>query len=101
MGIKQNNFGECLGCKKPSVGSKNGGSVKSHETQSYSVMPYLLTFIVYVHVYLQSWPFMNPVNKKLIKDYYDVIENPMDLSTIAKVTGWTISWLLNSKQSHL
>ncbi|XP_052795206.1 transcription initiation factor TFIID subunit 1-like [Mya arenaria] len=31
-----------------------------------------------------SWPFLNPVNKKLIKDYYDVIESPMDLSTIAK-----------------
>ncbi|KAK7072813.1 Transcription initiation factor TFIID subunit 1 [Halocaridina rubra] len=32
----------------------------------------------------ESWPFMKPVNKKNVKDYYEVIQNPMDLSTIAK-----------------
>ncbi|XP_060584432.1 transcription initiation factor TFIID subunit 1-like isoform X2 [Ruditapes philippinarum] len=31
-----------------------------------------------------TWPFQNPVNKKVIKDYYDVIEQPMDLNTILK-----------------
>lgn len=30
-----------------------------------------------------AWPFINPVNKKFIKDYYEVIETPMDLSTIS------------------
>ncbi|XP_052278992.1 transcription initiation factor TFIID subunit 1-like isoform X2 [Dreissena polymorpha] len=31
-----------------------------------------------------TWPFLNPVNKKFIKDYYDVIEQPMDMSSILK-----------------
>ncbi|XP_053398607.1 transcription initiation factor TFIID subunit 1-like isoform X2 [Mercenaria mercenaria] len=31
-----------------------------------------------------TWPFQNPVNKKIIKDYYDVIEQPMDLASILK-----------------
>lgn len=28
------------------------------------------------------------MNKKLIKDYYDVIEQPMDLATILKVSNY-------------
>ncbi|XP_017847616.1 transcription initiation factor TFIID subunit 1 isoform X2 [Drosophila busckii] len=32
----------------------------------------------------ESWPFHKPVNKKVIKDYYMVIKNPMDLETIGK-----------------
>ncbi|XP_076037164.1 transcription initiation factor TFIID subunit 1-like [Oratosquilla oratoria] len=32
----------------------------------------------------ESWPFMKPVNKKNVKDYYDIIQHPMDLSTVAK-----------------
>ncbi|XP_041357029.1 transcription initiation factor TFIID subunit 1-like isoform X3 [Gigantopelta aegis] len=31
-----------------------------------------------------SWPFHTPVNKKNIKDYYDVIKKPMDLTTLLK-----------------
>ncbi|KAK2151093.1 hypothetical protein LSH36_376g04026 [Paralvinella palmiformis] len=31
-----------------------------------------------------SHPFHNPVNKKFVKDYYDVIKQPMDLSTLLK-----------------
>ncbi|XP_050421868.1 transcription initiation factor TFIID subunit 1-like [Adelges cooleyi] len=31
----------------------------------------------------ESWPFMKPVNRKLIKDYYNVIKEPIDLETIA------------------
>lgn len=34
---------------------------------------------------LQSWPFHQPVNRKFVKDYYDVIKHPMDLSTLLKV----------------
>ncbi len=30
----------------------------------------------------ESWPFVKPVNKKAVKDYYDVIKQPMDLETI-------------------
>lgn len=29
-----------------------------------------------------SWPFLKPVNKKLVPDYYDIIAIPMDFSTI-------------------
>lgn len=32
----------------------------------------------------ESWPFLKPVNKKNVKDYYSVIKRPMDLDTISK-----------------
>lgn len=32
----------------------------------------------------EAWPFLKPVNKKAVKDYYNVIKQPMDLETIAK-----------------
>lgn len=32
----------------------------------------------------EAWPFLKPVNKKLVKDYYNVIKRPMDLDTISK-----------------
>ncbi|KAI9761491.1 MAG: histone acetyltransferase [Chaenotheca gracillima] len=30
----------------------------------------------------QAWPFLNPVNRDEVPDYYNVIETPMDLSTV-------------------
>ncbi|XP_059612108.1 transcription initiation factor TFIID subunit 1 isoform X2 [Phlebotomus argentipes] len=32
----------------------------------------------------EAWPFLKPVNKKQVKDYYTVIKRPMDLETITK-----------------
>ncbi|XP_074028237.1 TATA-box binding protein associated factor 1 isoform X1 [Leptinotarsa decemlineata] len=32
----------------------------------------------------ESWPFLKPVNKKLVKDYYSIVKRPMDLETITK-----------------
>lgn len=32
----------------------------------------------------ESWPFLKPVNKKNVKDYYNLIKRPMDLDTISK-----------------
>lgn len=32
----------------------------------------------------ESWPFLKPVNKKIVKDYYNIIKRPMDLETISK-----------------
>ncbi|KAJ1525331.1 hypothetical protein ONE63_010152 [Megalurothrips usitatus] len=32
----------------------------------------------------ESWPFLKPVNKKQVKDYYSKIKNPMDLEQISK-----------------
>lgn len=32
----------------------------------------------------ESWPFLKPVNKKNVKDYYNLIKKPMDLDTISK-----------------
>ena len=32
----------------------------------------------------ESWPFMKPVNKKQVKDYYEKIKQPMDLDTMSK-----------------
>ncbi|CAH1777107.1 unnamed protein product [Owenia fusiformis] len=31
-----------------------------------------------------SWPFHKPVNKKFVKDYYEIIKHPMDLDTLLK-----------------
>ncbi|XP_037823798.1 transcription initiation factor TFIID subunit 1 isoform X1 [Lucilia sericata] len=32
----------------------------------------------------ESWPFLKPVNKKQVKDYYTIIKKPMDLESIGK-----------------
>lgn len=32
----------------------------------------------------ESWPFLKPVNKKVVKDYYNIVKRPMDLETILK-----------------
>lgn len=32
----------------------------------------------------ESWPFLKPVDRKKVKDYYQVIRRPMDLETILK-----------------
>ncbi|XP_046733883.1 transcription initiation factor TFIID subunit 1 [Diprion similis] len=32
----------------------------------------------------EAWPFLKPVNKKMVKDYYNVIKRPMDLESISK-----------------
>ena len=32
----------------------------------------------------EAWPFLKPVNKKFVKDYYSIVKNPMDLETVAK-----------------
>lgn len=32
----------------------------------------------------ESLPFMKPVNKRVVKDYYEVVKQPMDLETISK-----------------
>ncbi|XP_026472569.1 transcription initiation factor TFIID subunit 1 [Ctenocephalides felis] len=49
-----------------------------------------LTFILenFVNLKLkvmpESWPFLKPVNKKQVKDYYTIIQRPMDLETVLK-----------------
>ncbi|KYN38772.1 Transcription initiation factor TFIID subunit 1 [Trachymyrmex septentrionalis] len=32
----------------------------------------------------EVWPFMKPVNKKMVKDYYNIVKKPMDLETVSK-----------------
>jgi transcription initiation factor TFIID subunit 1 len=32
----------------------------------------------------EAYPFLKPVNKKTIKDYYNIIRKPMDLETMEK-----------------
>uniref|UniRef100_A0A1B6IXS7 Bromo domain-containing protein n=3 Tax=Homalodisca TaxID=139475 RepID=A0A1B6IXS7_9HEMI len=34
-------------------------------------------------VMAESWPFVKPVNKKLVKDYYNIVKYPMDLETVS------------------
>uniref|UniRef100_K1PWR6 Transcription initiation factor TFIID subunit 1 n=1 Tax=Magallana gigas TaxID=29159 RepID=K1PWR6_MAGGI len=44
----------------------------------------LENIIVQMKAIENSWPFHQPVNRKFVKDYYDVIKHPMDLSTLLK-----------------
>lgn len=32
----------------------------------------------------EAWPFLKPVNKKQVKDYYNVIKKPIDMETMGK-----------------
>jgi histone acetyltransferase len=42
----------------------------------------LRRFLYQIQNHKQAWPFLTPVNKDEVPDYYNVITSPMDLSTI-------------------
>ncbi|KAK4152886.1 histone acetyltransferase gcn5 [Chaetomidium leptoderma] len=42
----------------------------------------LRRFLYQIQNHKQAWPFLNPVNKDEVPDYYAAIESPMDLSTV-------------------
>lgn len=42
----------------------------------------LRRFLLQIQNHKQAWPFINPVNKDEVPDYYKAIESPMDLSTM-------------------
>lgn len=42
----------------------------------------LRRFLYQLQNHKQAWPFLNPVNRDEVPDYYKVIESPMDLSTV-------------------
>lgn len=42
----------------------------------------LRRFLSQIQAHKQAWPFLSPVNRDEVPDYYNVIESPMDLSTI-------------------
>ncbi|KAL2021590.1 hypothetical protein VTK56DRAFT_6943 [Thermocarpiscus australiensis] len=42
----------------------------------------LRRFLYQIQNHKQAWPFLNPVNKDEVPDYYNVITSPMDLSTM-------------------
>ena len=42
----------------------------------------LRRFLYQIQNHKQAWPFLVPVNKDEVPDYYNVITSPMDLSTI-------------------
>lgn len=42
----------------------------------------LRRFLNHIQNHDKAWPFLHPVNKDEVPDYYNVIESPMDLSTI-------------------
>ncbi|KAI1505396.1 histone acetyltransferase GCN5 [Biscogniauxia marginata] len=39
-------------------------------------------FLYQLQNHKQAWPFLNPVNRDEVPDYYNVITSPMDLSTV-------------------
>ena len=39
---------------------------------------------IYLDIYQSSWPFLNPVDRKAVPDYYDHIKFPMDLKTMTE-----------------
>jgi histone acetyltransferase len=42
----------------------------------------LRRFLYQIQGHNQAWPFLNPVNRDQVPDYYKVIESPLDLSTM-------------------
>ncbi|KXX73434.1 Histone acetyltransferase GCN5 [Madurella mycetomatis] len=42
----------------------------------------LRRFLYQIQNHKQAWPFLNPVNRDEVPDYYNVITSPMDLSTM-------------------
>ena len=42
----------------------------------------LRRFLYQIQNHKQAWPFLNPVNRDEVPDYYKTIESPMDLSTM-------------------
>ncbi|KAI1774067.1 histone acetyltransferase GCN5-like protein [Hypoxylon cercidicola] len=42
----------------------------------------LRRFLYQIQNHKQAWPFINPVNRDEVPDYYNVITSPMDLSTM-------------------
>lgn len=42
----------------------------------------LRRFLYQIQSHKQAWPFLNPVNRDDVPDYYNVITTPMDLSTV-------------------
>ena len=46
------------------------------------VYPVMLTLLTEMQNSPSNWPFLQPVNRKEVPDYYEVIAEPMDLSTM-------------------
>lgn len=44
--------------------------------------PVMLTLLTEMQNHPSNWPFLQPVSRKEVPDYYEVIEEPMDLSTM-------------------
>ena len=38
-----------------------------------------------------SWPYRKPVDREKVRDYYEVIKNPMDLETVQKKVAMGLS----------
>ncbi|KAI0432710.1 histone acetyltransferase GCN5-like protein [Xylaria sp. FL1042] len=47
----------------------------------------LRRFLSQIQFHKQAWPFLHPVNRDDVTDYYDVITSPIDLSTIEEKLG--------------
>ena len=70
---------------EPSPGDKNRATKNSGESidpdQLYNSLKTILTS---VRNHQSSWPFLNPVDRKAVPDYYDHIKFPMDLKTMTE-----------------
>lgn len=67
----------CPTCKKNEHGDKYSQRVMSDK--DYDSLRRLLRSL---QAHKMAWPFLEPVNKLEAPDYYDVIKEPMDLSTV-------------------
>ncbi|CAG8384428.1 unnamed protein product [Penicillium salamii] len=45
----------------------------------------LRSFLNQIQNHKHAWPFLKPVNKEEVTDYYDVIKNPIDLGTMEEI----------------
>ncbi|XP_057977992.1 histone acetyltransferase GCN5 isoform X2 [Malania oleifera] len=49
-----------------------------------SLTAFMRTLLKSMHDHPDAWPFKEPVDKRDVPDYYDIIKDPMDLKTMTK-----------------
>ena len=84
----------------PGHGGRGPTQDRGKRTEIYCYCPFKKVIISFTcSLSFQSYPFHNPVNKKFVKDYYEIIKHPMDLASLLKVrhresflnkTRWTV-----------
>ncbi|GKU86450.1 hypothetical protein SLEP1_g973 [Rubroshorea leprosula] len=53
-------------------------------TNQKSLTAFMRTLLKSMHDHVDAWPFKEPVDRRDVPDYYDIIKDPVDLKTMSK-----------------